>query len=351
MAKRKTLVYNFEELVESGDVEEIKKVFTKCDINAYGGYNKGNALEFLLSDEMMEWLVEQGADINYVDDYGYTPLLYHAGHSFAEKQAICLLRLGADIHYTYKLYQKNALHYAVSAGSLELVKCLMEAGVDVNAQDANGDTPLESGFSAARTFDLIALEPVTKYMLSQGISVTEKIREKMMKVAEDIEFRRKDLNPDEVPKLDAAMDSLYQLLHMESVPERVEYDGKTIIIVKETTWQKQHGELWDLLVPGSGHANTVQGEVIRISGKVAYEILDNGGMNWDKDYSKMCQSFLKYLKMGNTLQKQEYKELKKIIKSIRSVDEEEINRMTELGVNWVVLNPEPISLEKVDYKR
>ena len=351
MAKRKTLVNNFAELVEAGDVEEIKKVFTKCDINAYGGYNKGNALEFLLSDEMMEWLVEHGADINYVDDYGYTPLLYHAGHSSAEKQAICLLRLGADIHYTYKLYQKNALHYAVSAGSLELVKCLMEAGADVNARDWNGDTPLESGFSAARTFDLIALEPVTKYMLSRGIPVTEKIQEKMKKVAEDIEFRRKDLNPDSVPQLDAAMASLYQLLHMESVSERVEYDGKTSITVKETTWQKQHGELWDLLVPGSGHANTVQGEVIRISGRVGYEILDNGGMNWDRDYSKMCQSFLKYMYMGNTLQKQEYKELKKIIKSIQTVDEEEINRMTELAVKWVVLNPERISLERVNYKR
>ena len=66
----------------------IKNVFEKCDINAYGGYNKGNAVEFLISESMMRWLLEQGADINYVDTYGYTSLLYHAGYTYAEEQVI-----------------------------------------------------------------------------------------------------------------------------------------------------------------------------------------------------------------------------------------------------------------------
>ena len=78
MAKRKTLPKDFEQLVQTASDEDIKKVLGKCDINAYGGYNKGNALEFPLSEEMMRWLIEQGIDINYVDQYGYTPLLYHA---------------------------------------------------------------------------------------------------------------------------------------------------------------------------------------------------------------------------------------------------------------------------------
>lgn len=42
MAKRKTLPKDFEQLVEAGNEQEIKSVFEKCDINAYGGYNKGN---------------------------------------------------------------------------------------------------------------------------------------------------------------------------------------------------------------------------------------------------------------------------------------------------------------------
>lgn len=67
MAKRKTLPKNFEQLVTGDDTETIKKVFDKCDINAYGGYNKGNAFSFLISEDLMKWLLEQGADINYTD--------------------------------------------------------------------------------------------------------------------------------------------------------------------------------------------------------------------------------------------------------------------------------------------
>lgn len=87
----------------------------------------------------------------------------------------------------------NALHYAVSAGSLNLVKCLLEAGTDIYAVDWNGNTPLEGAFHSARGFELIKLEPVTRYLLSQKISVTEKLQKYMREVAEDIEFRRKDM--------------------------------------------------------------------------------------------------------------------------------------------------------------
>ena len=44
--KRKTLVKDFDEIFERGNEEEIKAIFEKCDINAYGGYDKTNALSF-----------------------------------------------------------------------------------------------------------------------------------------------------------------------------------------------------------------------------------------------------------------------------------------------------------------
>ncbi|MFR1310340.1 MAG: hypothetical protein ACLSCO_16680 [Gallintestinimicrobium sp.] len=82
---------------------------------------------------------------------------------------------------------------------------------------------------------------------------------------------------------------MYELLHVEPVPKRILYDGKTRIEIHAKSWQKQHAELWNLLVPGSGHAGTVQGEVVRISGKLAYELLDNGGINWDADYNNLAK--------------------------------------------------------------
>lgn len=351
MAKRKTLPKNFEKLVKDRETEKIKKVFDKCDINAYGGYNKGNAFSFLISEDLMKWLLEQGADINYTDEYGYTPLLYHAGHAFAEQQAIHLVELGADIHAVSGLYKENALHYAAEAGSLKLVQCLFEAGTDPNALDLHENTPLEAAFYQARTFDLVKLAPVAEYFLSRNITVTGKMQKYMLDVAKDIEFRRSSLNPDYIDELDEAMNRLYDLLHVAPVEKRVEYDGSSPIVIKEKTWQKQHGELWRLLVPGSGHAATVQGEVIRISGKISYELLDNGGVNWDKEYRLLTNAFLQYLHLGNPLAPEEYKELERICRSIRRAADADLDRLSELAVKWVSFNTDPIPVGEVGYTR
>ena len=355
MKKRKTLTKDFEQLVENNDTEAIKKVFEKCDINAYGGYFKGNALSFRLSEELMTWLVENGADVNYVDAYGYTALLHHAGSAWTEEQALTLVKLGADVHATTDLYKTNALHYAVEAGNLNLVQRLLELGTDISAPDWNGDTPLERAFLIARgEYDFIRLEPVTKYLLSKGIPVTEKLQKYMKETAIEIEFRRNDF-PEDDPftqeEADSALNSLYELLHVTPVPRRKAYDGKTRIEVKEKTWQKQHEELWNLLVPGSGHTNTVQGEVIRISGKLSHEILDNGACNWDQAFKEIAQALLAYTQMGNPLPETEAAEVKQIIRSIKNAWEEELYRLSELSVKWVLLNPDPIALEDVSYYR
>ncbi|MDK8193797.1 hypothetical protein QP794_27315 [Paenibacillus sp. UMB7766-LJ446] len=63
-------------------------------------------------------------------------------------------------------------------------------------------------------------------------------------------------------------------------------DGTAPIQITATTWSKQHQELWEYLIPPQGHAQTVQGEVIRITGRVSHEVLNNGGGNWDAEYRK-----------------------------------------------------------------
>lgn len=95
MAKRKTLPKDFAQIVESGNPEQIKEVFEKCDVNAYENYSKVTALGSDLPAEVMEWLVQNGADVNFPDRYGNTPLHHHAG---AYKNNMkTLIRLGADI--------------------------------------------------------------------------------------------------------------------------------------------------------------------------------------------------------------------------------------------------------------
>lgn len=350
--KRKTLVKEFDELVKEGDMEKLKAVFEKCDINAYGGYSKGNALSFALSEEMMKWLIEYGADIEYEDQFGKTPLNYHASRGQSESQIACLLALGANVN-TADHQKRTPLHFATASGSLEKVECLVKAGADVHAKDDMGNTPLEAAVFQARGIDIKGLASVAECLFQHGVGVTENLQKYMVKLGEEIEFRRADINPDFIDDIDEALEKMYSIFQVEPVPRRIIYDGKSRIVVKETRWQKQHEELWNLLVPGSGHANTVQGEVIRISGKVSYEILDNGSMNWDSDYKKLVNAWKNYLHMGNPLSEEQYKDMEDILKVIikGDGDDEELNRMAELSVNWVVQNLDPIPVGDVEYRR
>ncbi|MBR1599457.1 MAG: hypothetical protein IJ661_11195 [Lachnospiraceae bacterium] len=227
----------------------------------------------------------------------------------------------------------------------------MDKGADVSAVDFGKDTPLEAAFKGAATMDNTQILPVAEYLLSNGAEVTDKLKQYMREDAERIEFMRDRISTDVISEVNEALDKLYRLIDIEPVPRHESYDGKTRIVVNETTWQKQHGELWNLLVPGSGHANTVQGEVIRITGRVTYELLDNGGANWDSDYKKMEKTLLSYVKMGNSMESVKYKELKGIVSKGSKASDDMLSRMTELCVEWVTFNLDPIPIGNVTYRR
>lgn len=114
---------------------------------------------------------------------------------------------------------------------------------------------------------------------------------------------------------------------------------KKNIVIKDE-WKQKYLELWEQLVPASGKANTIQGEVLRIVGKVSHELLDNGGINWNVDYEELLDNLQQYLKTGNELSSMEQHELLTIISEIKlgKINEKKINYMIEMSVKWVVNN-------------
>ena len=124
--------------------------------------------------------------------------------------------------------------------------------------------------------------------------------------------------------------------------------------MEDAPWDKQYEALWNLLIPSKGPAKTVQGEVIRITGRVQDELYRNGGANWDRNYRNMLLALLKHFTSGVPLSEKELEEAKKLTSNIRAKGTNEdyiTERLCELAVLWILLNPNPIPLEKPNYDR
>ena len=355
--KRKTLPKDFSDILKRGDIQEIIGVFDKCEIDARGGYGKQTALAFPeCPHELAKWLVEKGLDIEAVNDYGYTPLQHRAEYDIANIKS--LLELGADISVTNK--NGTPLHCAAKNHAVENVRTLLGHGAEVDAlapypftygTDAGDSSPLEFNLVFCRNIDIVRTVEITRILLDAGATRTERIKGLVTKIGTEFEFHRARFNADHVQEFSDALDKLYSLFDVAPVPRRVLHDGKSPISVKADTWTQQHNELWELLVPSGGPAQTMQGEVIRISGRVLDELERNGGINWDDDYKVMADTFLEFVQQGKPLSAEEIGELTKIVSEVKRKTDRNARRLAELGVKWVLANPAPVTLPAVNYDR
>jgi len=146
-----------------------------------------------------------------------------------------------------------------------------------------------------------------------------------------------------------ALAKLYEMFDVAPVPRRRTHDGKSRIEVESKDWHDQHEELWKLLVPGKGPAATVQGEVIRITGRISNEILGNGAVNWDSGYKMMARALCEHLRSGVPLPDDQLRDCEDIVGTVRDRSEEEVARLAGFAVTWVLLNPMPVKLPKPNY--
>jgi hypothetical protein len=352
-SKRKTLPKNFKEIIKAGDIAALKVVFDECELDARGDYYQMTALSYFnVPGELVRWLVEQGADINAPDRYQNTPLHKQAGSAIAE----ILLDLGADVEARNK-DGETPLHTATGRFNPCAVRLLIERGADINAETKTGNTPLAKALLNCMNSDIACMAKVAEIFLEAGVRATPGMSESVRRIGKDFEFHRaafsKNASPECLSETEAGLTRLYALFHAEPILRRSVHDGVSPITVIAARWQDQHEELWNFLVPSSGHARTVQGEAVRIAGRISNEILDNGGVNWDGEYRKMLDALVKYFSMGTPLSPQELSEAAELSKQLRGngTGDNEPARLTELSVRWVLANPNPISLDTPDYKR
>lgn len=345
--KRKTLPNNFDELLSKGNLQELKDVFNTCELDARGGYGKATALAYECPHELAKWLVEQGADLQATDTWGNTPL--HKRSRSRSGNIKSLLELDADVNDNNSSVG-TALHAAADSHNVENTKLLLAYGAHKDTLNRDGYTPLEQALRTCRNIDIEQTLSLSLVYLEAGVQKTAKMNELVASIGKQFEFHRANFDKESVEDVSKALVELYRLFEVEAIPRRILHDGKATITVTAKTWQKQHQELWALLVPSSGPAETIQGEVIRIIGRIANELEGNGGINWNEDYKKMADAFLTFIKQGVQASSSELLEAEEIVKEIKRKSGDS-SRLCELGVKWVIDNPSPLKRPAVPYKR
>ncbi|MCP4647305.1 MAG: ankyrin repeat domain-containing protein [bacterium] len=83
-------------------------------------------------------------------------LLWHEVHEGAYSSLVerCL-KEGADLDYAKNEFGRTALMKAAYWGLEEIVKLLVEAGADINAQDEKGETALDMSRTRAKVVEFL----------------------------------------------------------------------------------------------------------------------------------------------------------------------------------------------------
>jgi hypothetical protein len=395
MPKRKTLPKDFDKMLRSASLGELQAVFDHCLIEARGGFSRHTAIGFIeCPGALVEWLVGQGLDIDAADDYGATPLWTCAYLGRADRIPR-LLSLGADIERV-RQSSGTPLHAAAGLQRVEATRVLLAYGADVHAMNRMGQTPLLHALGRTNKADIAAMAQVAKLLLGAGAVVTDEMREALQRVGKDFEVHRESIDPASLAETMSGLAELRRLFGAVPAASRQgsagiganalpaglwpqqhqalwglmgssrggvfgaapgamgrSRAGVAPIALPAGTWQQQHQALWNLLVPSRGAAATVQGEVIRITGSVAREILGNRSANWDDAFKVMLADLPVQLGSGNPLPPIDLREAQCLSRALRSGqgDGEQVYRLAELAVAWVASNLMPIPMTEPGHRR
>ncbi|VEG29762.1 ankyrin repeat domain-containing protein [Actinomyces howellii] len=349
---RQTLPPQIEVILASGDLDEVASAMARCRVGAVSNdHARQTALHIVpCPNHVVEWLVERGEDVNAEDRYGKRPLHSRATPPGHAEQIPLLLRLGAEVDAADHS-GRTALHLACQYQRLDAVELLLAAGADATrTASIPGGTAwstISCAVAGAASRDMAA-EPAVRIierLVVAGARPTGAESEPLRSLGKDLQRRVARGVRDEQTEAQArALDRLYEICDVPPVePIRIHDDVSRIEVPETVRWQRAYSALWDSLVPDRGRAATAQGEAVRIIGRIGYEILTNGGCNWDRTFMALVDGLSKLLGTGTPLPPAELDEARGRLQILRTAvcDEHSVDRVTELTVEWVRLNPEP----------
>lgn len=348
-----TLPKKFHRLVEAGDVDALKEVFDDRALDARD--REGNTALHIpeVPEEVKIWVLEQGADINVRNPVGDTPLHVHVRSR--NLNPVFLMERGADVHAENDKGENAAYAAAFFSGHL---RALIHAGADPYVPNDEDETPLMRVIREGGTGQISDIAELVRLLDRTPFTQAEleEARDRIIELGEQFENIREAYNEDAVNQAATDMTFLYEVFEIpedQRPAQPVRHDGVSPIVLEGQSWQERFIHAWDYLVPVSGKAKSLQGEAIRIAGRIADEFHGNDGVNWDADFRRMSEALLTITARGTALSVADAAELKSAVKSLRrgSPPEAAVDTCPRLATKWVGLNPQPQAVGELDYQR
>jgi ankyrin repeat protein len=286
---------------------------------------------------------------NLVED-GFTLLTITVLYDETDPRILQLLvDRGADVNAADDDRQYTALHFAARDQRSEMVKILLDAGAEVDAIDADGTTPLCHCVRSPNT-DL----EIVKLLLEHGADPKKKNRDgdspvASARYAEDAELlallkKAADDKPARGARLPAKKKAAAQKTRTKGTAKKQSQPKKS------GDWPREHSRLWKALVPGRGPASSLQGELIRLTGRLADEAFRNGNQNWTKEHANAWKFVGKHLVDSSVFSPEQVREIKGHVRSI--IKDNAVVPVEARGssyyilaakaVEWCLANPVPI---------
>jgi len=122
----------------------------------------------------------------------------------------------------------------------------------------------------------------------------------------------------------------------------------------ELKWWEEQPRLWKELVPRSGQAETIQGELIRCTGKLTDEAYRNGNINWDAGHERMARFVGATLDDPQSFTPEQRGRVKDAVTQvIEDFERPDVSGhgsphylLTEMAVRWCLAHPEAIRRER-----
>ena len=344
-----TLPKDFREYGDAYSLIELQEIFESRPLDARGGYRKQTALAYsTVTAEGVTWLLDHGADIEAEDQFSASPLVTRAAEGDLEIVDL-LIKRGADPIRAGSRH--TPLCAAAANHRVDVVALLLERGATLTETDPLGWTALDLAAIRCEPSKVERGLPVVRLLASRGGTLSEDARPYLCKAMTTL-YRYQAAGNARIATVDAMTD-LLEMFDIDLPARPRVLAGGEAITVTTSGWKKQFSELWGILVPGSGPAASVQGEVIRIAGRIGHEILDNGGANWDRDFAAMATAFSRHVRSGVPLSDDGLRAVDAALDQVRGggISEQAVDTLTEQSVAWVLVNPERRPLDTPDYLR